>query len=169
MDDIISSTSLEQPPRLREYHSHLLTKDINSDQDPPLQLEEFVGCQNWALLIVGEIAALDAWKKDMKKGGKLSTAQLVQRVNVIHQGSDSSIASLDVLRSGQERGPKPGPADFELYSHKPYSRDFNGSITRIWAYAARLYFLVVVSGWKLTILDIRNNVTQMIKLFAELA
>ncbi|KAH8582381.1 fungal-specific transcription factor domain-containing protein, partial [Bisporella sp. PMI_857] len=92
VDDIISSTSLEQPPRLREYHPYLLTNDLKPDQEVPLQLEDFIGCQSWALLLVGEIAALDAWKKVMKKGGTLSMAQMVQRASVIERGLHEGLA-----------------------------------------------------------------------------
>jgi hypothetical protein len=85
VDDIVSSTSLASRPRLREYHAHLLTTDLKPELEVPLQLEDFIGCQSWALLLAGEIAALDAWKKEMKKDGALPTTQLVQRASMIRR------------------------------------------------------------------------------------
>ena len=174
VNDIISSTSLERPPRLQKYHPHLLTNDLIPDQEAPLQLEDFVGCQNWALLLVGEIAALDAWKKDMKKGGTLSMVQLVQRASVIEQGLHDGLASLNLCDSRQRRNPKPtGPievlAQCRLYDHNPCAPDGCISLTRIWAYAARTYLLIVVSGWQPANPEVRNCVAGTIKLFAELS
>ncbi|KAF2180359.1 hypothetical protein K469DRAFT_741192 [Zopfia rhizophila CBS 207.26] len=174
VDDIISSTSLERPPRLREYHPHLLANDLKPDQEVPLELEDFIGCQNWALLLVGEIAALDAWKKDMKKGGTLSTVQLVQRAGVLERGLDDGLARLDVLDPRQRRSSKPTGAidvlaEYNLYNRQPCAPDVRTSFTRIWAHAARTYLLIVVSGWQPANPQVRNSVARTIDLFTGLA
>lgn len=170
VDDIISSTSLEHRPRLHQYHPHLLTNDGTPDQESPLELEDFMGCQNWALLLVGEIAALDAWKKDMKKSGSLSIVQVVQRAGVIERDLHDGLARLDESDPRQRRGPKSTVLlDLEkLYNHQPLSPDACISLTRIWAHAAHIYLLIVQSGWESANPDVRNCVARTIDLFMEL-
>ncbi|KFY81646.1 hypothetical protein V500_11223 [Pseudogymnoascus sp. VKM F-4518 (FW-2643)] len=175
VDDIVSSTSLESAPRLHEYHPHLLSNDLSPEEGAPLQLENFVGCQNWVLVLVGEIAALDRWKKDMRKGGTLLMAQLVQRASVIQQQLDDGLARLKLSqgKQQQESHEHPRPIDvltqYGLHGHKPNMLDDCTSITRIWAYAARTYLLIVVSGWQPANLEIRSGVARTIELFSHLA
>jgi hypothetical protein len=64
--DIVASTSLERAPLLRNYHSRILADSAPEQITGPLDLSAFVGCDNWVLLAVGEISALDAWKKKKK-------------------------------------------------------------------------------------------------------
>lgn len=174
VDDIISSTSLEHSPKLREYYPDLLTNDLKPDQEVRLQLEDFIGCQTWALLLVSEIAALDAWKKDMKKSGMLSTVQLVQRSGVIERDLHDGLARLGASDSRQQRSPKPiRPVDVfaecMLCNHQPGAQDGCTPLTRIWAHAARTYLLIVVSGWQPANPEVRNSVARTIELFTELA
>ena len=172
VEDIISSTSLECPPRLREYYPYLLANDLNPDQEAPLQLEHFIGCQSWAMLLVGEIATLDAWKKDMKKGDKLSMSQLVQRAGMIERGLNEGLARLDVSDS-QQPGPKPSLGigvltAYKLHNNEPRVPDGCISLTRIWAHAARTYLLVVVSGWQPANAEVRSSVARTIELLKAL-
>ncbi|EON95746.1 putative c6 transcription factor protein [Phaeoacremonium minimum UCRPA7] len=53
--DIIASTSLEQPPRLQAYHQRLLIGSGCPDDEPLVKLENFVGCQNWVLILIAEL------------------------------------------------------------------------------------------------------------------
>jgi hypothetical protein len=55
---LVSSTYIEEPPGLLEYHTRLLKKCGSPNDKPPLNLD-FIVYENWVMLQVGEIAALD--------------------------------------------------------------------------------------------------------------
>lgn len=176
--DTLASTALQQPPRLQHWHHHLLSdvdeetrkKIPESEKEqttPHINLEEFVGVQNWAALAISEISALDSWKKEMKRTGSLSVTQLVARGQVIqHQIS----ASLQMLSE---------PDTKQTYSHSvlqystdgvPLARAMHGTDlnTRIWAHGALIYLSVVLSGWQPASYEIRNSVAQTIELLTRL-
>ncbi|KAL2866904.1 Zn(II)2Cys6 transcription factor [Aspergillus lucknowensis] len=172
--DVISSTALEQSPRLREYHGDLLIKS-HCGKEPALPLEDFFGCQSWAILLVGEIAALDAWKKDMKKHRTLTIAQLLKRASIIEEELQSRLARLDSNPDEQCRVDRPArPSDLlqtlnpPSSSHHPCPSDTTKTVTRIWAYAARMYLHIVLSGWQIATPEVRDDVIQIIELFTNL-
>ena len=164
--DIIASTSLEQPPRLIEYHPHLLADLDNGEPDfgmVPVQLSSLVGCQNWVLLAVSRITLLDAWKKDMKKAAGLSTIELVDRASHISRTLNDGISRLDKATSGPR---KDNSLNFRSYVNGHLSTSSRSSTipTRIWAHAAHIYLAVVVSGWQPSNAEIRRGVSQMLDL-----
>ncbi|KAG4437135.1 hypothetical protein IFR05_007397 [Cadophora sp. M221] len=164
VNDIISSTSLEQAPRLQRYHKLLLTDD-RSPGDIPLQLEDFVGYENWALLLIGEISSLDAWKKEQKKAGALSMMRLVQKASEIEQRLRDGLIQLDNPNHSSRQASKlSNPLAFFL----PASPDISHLLTKIWAYAAHIYLHTVVSGWQPASPEIRDNVTKLIISFQNL-
>ena len=161
VNDIISSTSLEHAPRLQKYHRHLLTSNHNSGHFP-LQLEDFVGHENWILLLIGEISALDAWKKEMKKSGALSMMQLVHRASDIEQRLHHGCATLEKPgHTSRMRLKSPNPLEFFLY--KPL--DTSAALTKIWAYAAHIYLHTIVSGWQPASAEVKDNVAKLIVAF----
>ncbi|KAK9236435.1 fungal-specific transcription factor domain-containing protein [Lipomyces kononenkoae] len=94
-DDVIASTVLQEQPRLYEYHRSLLG---NIDRtDPPINLEAALGCQNWALLQIGEIVVLDAWKRRGKRAGNLDVMQLVHRATAIKDSLESHLTRLEPM------------------------------------------------------------------------
>ncbi len=164
--DIIASTSLEQPPRLTEYHPHLLADLDNGEPDfgmVPVQLSSLVGCQNWVLLAVSRITLLDAWKKDMKKAAGLSTIELVDRASHISRTLNDGISRLDKATSGPR---KDNSLNFRSYVNGHLSTSSRSSTipTRIWAHAAHIYLAVFVSGWQPSNAEIRRGVSQMLDL-----
>ncbi len=163
--DIIASTSLKQPPRLTEYHPHLLADLDNGEPDfgmVPVQLSSLVGCQNWVLLAVSRITLLDAWKKDMKKSARLSTIELVDRASHISRTLNDGISRLDKATSGPQ---KDKSLNFRSYFNGHLSTSSRSTIsTRIWAHAAHIYLAVVVSGWQPSNAEIRCGVSQMLEL-----
>ena len=164
VNDVISSTSLEQAPRFQKYHRYLLTNDHHNGHFP-LQLEDFVGHENWVLLLIGEISALDAWKKEMKKSGALSMMQLVHRASDIEQRLRDGCAALDEPGYTSRMRLKPtNPLEFFLY--KPV--DTTAALTKIWAYAAHIYLHTVVSGWQPASDEVKDNVSKLIVAFKTL-
>ncbi|KAH7360401.1 fungal-specific transcription factor domain-containing protein [Rhexocercosporidium sp. MPI-PUGE-AT-0058] len=164
VNDIISSTSLEQAPRLQKYHKYLLTDD-NASGDVPLQLEDFVGHENWVLLLIGEISTLDAWKKEQKKAGALSMMQLVEKASDIDQRLRIGLARLDNPNHSSRLSSKPvNPLAFFL----PQPLDISRALTKIWAYAAQIYLHTAVSGWQPANTEITANVANLILSFQNL-
>ena len=168
-DDIIASTSLEQPTRLRGYYDGLLYNH-EPERKPLLQLERFVGCQNWVLLEINGIAELAAWKKEEKRAGTLNTLSLYRRACTIGAG----------LQEGLERLDDPRPqtalstflvdiiAESEVDRLRPCKPDTSATTTRIWAYAARTYLYTVFPKWGPRKHDLlREDISRALVLFKE--
>lgn len=165
-DDIIASTVLQERPRLYEYHRSLL--DGVDGVEPPIDLAAAVGCQNWALLQIGEIAALDAWKQQCERAGNLDVMKLVHRATAIND-------PLEVHLTRLETGPVPIPQNSEAGSlldvltsghcqQSEQSASQSSLVTRVWAHAAFLYLSVVVSGWQPANIDVRHHVGRIVEL-----
>ena len=164
--DIIASTSIEQLPRLNEYHPYLLAELDNGQSDfgmVPIQLSSLVGCQNWVLLAVSQITLLDAWKKDMKKAARLSMIELVNRASHISRTLKDGIPRLDRATSGPQED---NSLNFRSYvdGHLSTSSRSSATPTKIWAHAAHIYLAVVVSGWQPSNAEIRSGVSQILEL-----
>ncbi|KAK9365537.1 fungal-specific transcription factor domain-containing protein [Lipomyces kononenkoae] len=167
VDDIIASTCMKEPPRLLEYHARLLTNGGSDDERPPLNLEDFIGCENWVMLQIGEIAALDAWKKSIKKAGKLDMMALGARASAIKQALLGNLARLDAAANT----PKTNWLGLlTLYNDQLPSMPggCTAFVTRVWAHAALLYLSVVVSGWQPKSDGIRENVVRTLVLLEQM-
>ena len=164
LDDIIASTALQEQPKLYGYHHSLL--DATEDAGSSINLEPIVGCQNWALLQIGEIAALDAYKTRCKIAGNLDVMELVHRAMVIR---DSLVAQLTRLEADPAIGSKGGSSVLDVFtpyysqSSKPLAVQ-GCLVTRVWAHAALIYLFVVVSGWQPASADVRYHVGAVIEL-----
>ncbi|GKT64289.1 transcriptional regulatory protein ume6 [Colletotrichum tofieldiae] len=175
--DIISATALERPPSLQGYHQHLLSprKEECLEIEPRLRLEEYFGCQSWVLQLIGEIATLDAWKKETRRAGSLSMTHLVSRAACLELALREGIACMDnqcpqLMGSDELTScagscsmtdyPPPHPTHVDttrlppdpltLYQHQQTRDTVEASKvhTKIWAYAALTYLSTVVSGWQ---------------------
>jgi C6 transcription factor Pro1 len=170
-DDIIASTSLERPANLLDYYPSLLVDrpcpELGSGLEPALQLADVFGCQNWALVSIGHIAALDAWKKSRKQVNQLSMAELVHRGATIDQVLRDGLASLEASEPQHGHG---FSTEFDMLGfHLPREPDTVKIITRIWALSACSYLFITISGWQLDHPDLRKNVARTITLLTELS
>lgn len=170
LDDIIASTVLQEEPTLYEYHHSLLCG--NYVLETPVDLEAIVGCQNWALLQIGQIAALDAWKQRCKTAGNLNVMDLVSRATTI---KDSLETHLEILGTDPVPDPAAGATsllDIFAADHGNRHADTNANspasqtrlVTRVWAHTALAYLSVVVSGWQPASVDVRHNVGRVVEL-----
>ena len=164
LDDIIASTVLQEPPRLYEYHHSLLSSSDSTE--PVINLGASVGCQNWALLRIGEIAALDAWKQRCKKAENLDIIQLVHRATSIKDSLEADLERLetDPVIIPQDSGSLLDvfTADYCQQSQTPASQ--GSLVTQVWAHAAIVYLFVVVSGWQPASVDVRYHVGRIVEL-----
>jgi hypothetical protein len=163
-DDIIASTALQQQPKLYEYHRCLLG---NTDgTEPPINLEAAIGCQNWALLEISEIAMLDTWKQGCKRAGNLDVMELVHRATAI---KGSLEAHLTRLETDSDFIPQSGSSLLDLFKvdSRPQSKSSAKQsvlVTCVWAHAALIYLLVVVSGCQPASVDVRYHVERIVEL-----
>lgn len=160
--DIIASTVLGQLPRLREHHERVL----GSREKPRLNLEHIVGCENWVLLSIADIIELDLWKKKAKKSGALSLMDLMQRASRITQDLENGLASSS---SSDNQNARNKDGIFSMFNPQRGQTIDDNMVTRIWANAARLYLLVVLSGWQPGSSEIREIVSKNLDLLKNLA
>ena len=159
VDDIVISTALARSPRLQEHHRPLLgpsARDANMGMDDAgdgaLDPAGIIGCCAWVLLLVGEIAGLDAWKKDQQKHGRLDMMQLCRRADTIEQALHKGIEELSLLgitpeANGSGSNVMSPSIRFWQQSAVP-PENSRAKITAIWAHAALIFLSVVVSGWQ---------------------
>ncbi|OQU97022.1 Fungal Zn2-Cys6 binuclear cluster domain-containing protein [Cladophialophora immunda] len=166
LDDIVASTALQEKPVLYKYHHSLLS---GTDQSgPPIDLEAICGCQNWVLLQISEIAALDAWKQECKRAGDLDVMELVRRAAPI---KNTLVAQLSRVEANPAIASKSASSIldglFTPYYHGEHPEQVfahTALVTRVWAHAALLYLFVVVSGWQPTSGDVRHHVSRIVDL-----
>ncbi|ATZ58388.1 hypothetical protein BCIN_16g01860 [Botrytis cinerea B05.10] len=166
-DDIIASTALQERPKLYDYHQSLLCKNDGIDAVPPINLETTVGCQNWVLKQIGEIAVLDAWKKHCKAAGNLDVIELVQRAAAIKKTLEAQVSRFesDLASVSQESNLLDDMFAAEDYTGQARTIARQTSlVTRIWAHSTFLYLSVVVSGWQPANPDVRYHVAQVLEL-----
>lgn len=165
-DDIIASMVLQQQPRLYEWHGSLLL--TNNADEPQINLKDVIGCENWVLVQIGEISALDAWKQRCKGAGNLDIMELVRRATVIKSLLEDRVAQLEIE---PVTTPKKANSLLDTLSghHYQHPRTFvnqTSLVTQVWAHAALIYLFIVVSGWQPASVDVRCHVSRIIELLA---
>ncbi|KAF2735557.1 hypothetical protein EJ04DRAFT_491413 [Polyplosphaeria fusca] len=142
--DVLASTALEREPLLLQFHEDILSNiddgslQYNVDKE---RLSIMVGCQNWVLNALGKASALAVWKKATKAKACLSMTELVRRAQDIEDTLTNGITSLEFNSSRPPELP-----------------------STVWAYAAKIYLAVIVSGWQPSNHDIRHSVSRVLQL-----
>ncbi|KAI0438316.1 fungal-specific transcription factor domain-containing protein [Xylaria telfairii] len=157
-DDIVASTILQEQPRLYGLHQSLL-EDLHGN-GPVIDLEAIIGCQNWALVQIAEIAVLDAWKQRCKSRGTLNVMELVRRATPIKTSLETHLARVN---SGAATPSNEGNGIFDVFTTNDITAGQKPLITRAWAHAALIYLSVVVSGWQPASPEILNHATCIIR------
>ncbi|KAL4875458.1 fungal-specific transcription factor domain-containing protein [Aspergillus karnatakaensis] len=165
--DILASTALEQAPKLQKYHDNLLHNTSSPNRKPHLRIEDILGCETWVFPILSEIAALAAWKKDMKRRRRLTTTQLVQRAATIEQKLQEGLSRINSTTETPTNHLSTPPLENNIpYPyHQPNNHPPTQTVTAIWAHAARIYLHVTLSGWQTATPEIRDSVTATTALF----
>lgn len=165
LDDIIASTVLQEKPRLYEYHYGLLDSGINAS-DPLINLEAVVGCQNWVLQLIGEIAVLDAWKQNCKRAGNLDVIELVRRATTIKDSLETRLTQLEaepvVASKDNSTLLDVLATDYSQTSKTPTT--LSPLVTRVWAHASLIYLFTIVSGWQPANVEVRYHVNCIVDL-----
>jgi hypothetical protein len=166
-DDIIANTALQERPQLYDYHHSLLCKSDGVDSVPPTNLETTMGCQNWVLKQIGEIAVLDAWKKHCKAAGNLDVGELVHRATAIKKTLEAHVSRFETDLASVPQESSLLDDMFAAEDHSEQARTIarqSSLVTRIWAHSAFLYLSVIVSGWQPANADVRHHVAQVLEL-----
>lgn len=87
--DIFASLSTGRPPRL-PYQGWLRTPGLNT--------ADLMGCQNWVLVAIGDLAHFDTWKEQQESEGLLSIRELAGKAQEIEMRLENGIQSLDLSR-----------------------------------------------------------------------
>jgi hypothetical protein len=142
--DILACVSTGSAPVLQEYHATFLT-----GIEPLVQLDGVMGCRSDVMIIISEIAGLEAWKKQSKSQGKLSNIKLVTRATNIETNLEAVASSLA-----------------DVMSRSPGDRY---EVTQLFASAALVYLHVVVSGFQFSLPEIRDTVALSMTMFEQLS
>ncbi|KAF3403337.1 Transcriptional regulatory protein UME6 [Talaromyces pinophilus] len=164
-DDIIASTVSQEQPKLYDYHRCLLHSSDGTE--PPINFETVVGCQNWVLLHISEIAMLDTWKQGCKSAGNLNMIDLVHRATPIKDSLEAHLTQLG--KNMADPGSRQGSILLEMFmvgysQHSKTPSAQTALVTQVWAHATLLYLSVVVSGWQPASVEVRYHVDKIIEL-----
>jgi hypothetical protein len=171
--DVLSSVTLASAPRLHQYHDVIIpaceefSKSIEPVPAGPLSMDEFFGLPNWIVQLLGNVAALESWKRVQKQMGSLSANELVARGKVLSDGIKTGI---EILENNPElRCPSQGA--FPLLVADPVTgahAEEQPRFQMIWLLATLSYLNVVVSGWQPSSPEIRWSVSKATELLASL-
>ncbi|KAK0102565.1 hypothetical protein ONS95_006176 [Cadophora gregata] len=104
-----------------EYLTHL--------EDGTIRLEQLMGCRNWAMIAIREIADLEAWKIDMQRHSTLDIPMLYRKGAAIESRLANGLKSLKT------------PAIEQAYIDQ-----ISDLTTEIYALSAQIYLSIVLSG-----------------------
>ncbi|KFY98851.1 hypothetical protein V498_01179 [Pseudogymnoascus sp. VKM F-4517 (FW-2822)] len=125
-----------------------------------IYLDKIMGCENWAMLLIMEIAFLDDWKKNLQISAQLSMRELVTRAAQIERRLEDGIRDNSTTLS--------------KLTNRSISSTILGTgvqeqthlillITRVFACSAHVYLDVVVSGAYPEMPGIRESVSRTIE------
>ncbi|KAK1065082.1 hypothetical protein LTR74_008194 [Friedmanniomyces endolithicus] len=165
VDDIVASTALNVPPRLQRHHQALLTNIDALNARPAIDLQDFVGCQNWIMLQLANVSALAAEKHIAKQAGTLDMTKIVADAIGI------KYILLDSLSHLTAPTPEPKKSNIlDLFASRYQANTLPADsilVTRAWAHATLAYLSVVVSGWHPAHPEIRENVSRVLELMTQ--
>lgn len=156
-DDIIASVILQEQPKLYRYYRSLLS-GIDGINKPLINLESVLGLKNDTLVQIGEIATLEAWKRQCSEAGNLDVTELVHRATAV---KESLVAILMHLDTDSGTVPDADQSLLDAFNQPPTQGSL---VTRVWTHAALIYLSTVVSGWQTACTDVRSNVSRILEL-----
>ncbi|OBT67210.1 hypothetical protein VE03_02777 [Pseudogymnoascus sp. 23342-1-I1] len=123
-------------------------------------LDEIMGCENWAMLLIMDIAFLNDWKQNLQISAQLSMRELVTRATHIERRLEDGIRDNPSRLSQSTNHGIPSILRTGVQEPKPTHHIL--LITRIFACSALVYLNVVVSGAYPEIPEIRESVSRTI-------
>ena len=151
--DILSCASLHNDAHLPNNLSYLSAYDI--------RLDNIMGCENWAMILISQISQLSAWKTAQQALGCLSIKELLARGSTIEEELNSKLKK-NMLDIGK---PVPHPESASCQRLGIVSSKSNLVITRVFASAALTYLHTVISGAHPALPEIKSSVANTIEAF----
>lgn len=155
--DIISQASGLQPPHPPHLGYHFLLSPPADDPDgePLLDLKNMMGCENWAMLVLLDIATLAAWKKSCLQTSPptLNLIELHLRAAAIRHKLETGISNMLL----QQKGLQPDSIDHD-----------RKAVTHLFALSAFTYLAAVVHGTRPSQSTIRAAITRTLPVLATL-
>jgi hypothetical protein len=169
--DILSSTTLEIAPRLQQYHEYLVTTGPVDSRDERMQMEKLMGCQGWVLVLIGEVAALAAWKRGaITAGSKVLQDESKARGESIAKRLDMTMTEIEwATQVSIELDPIAALRSYYGSESSAVLAEQHTAVTRIWALAARIYLSITTSGWQPENAIVRESVASALHLFSGLS
>jgi C6 transcription factor Pro1 len=135
-----------------------------------LELSAFVGYKTWALVVIAEIAALNAWKKE--NTSSLAQSELLWRAGTILQSIQKGIDN-EQNHHSQADGSQENNDFKVLAAHyhagsSPDGRQATTSfVTRTWAHAARIYLFTVTWQNEMPHRELQQDLQQILNLLQD--
>jgi C6 transcription factor Pro1 len=149
--DILSSATTGSKPEYPDVFSSLL-----HIEDGRIQLCKLMGCKNWAMVVIMDIATLAEWKSLGQRRGNLSLRELARRAASIEERLKAGIV---------ENLKRPLDPQIDPCGVRSLESQY---VTHVFACAAQTYLHVVLSGAYPEISEIKESVTATIKAFRSL-
>lgn len=136
--DIIACVSTGAQPHLADHHYNLLSATADFDEPNTVQLDRVMGCQNWAMIIISQVAVLaSAHREDNPDIQALTVAAKDIQRRLAHHNEQTltELTSLQLIHNGTP----PHHLPF-IYTH--YTTLL---VTHIFASAAVIYLQTVIT------------------------
>lgn len=181
--DVMASITLERAPRLQRYHDAIIpglyseSCRANAQTVGPIFMDDFTGLHNWVVRVIGDVAALDAWRKEKQQQlCKLSAwgaACAVLDHDEFHARARVLVDSINAALPGLDQQADYQKAKTMLANivEDPFSgigtvvtENLQGfhpilaALNALWLRATLIYLYTVVHGWRPDHPDIRPNV-----------
>lgn len=137
--DVVSCITSGKSPRLLSFHQHAVSCSS------AIKLENIIGVKNWAIFLIGRIAALHENRTQAMQQGHFDAMEFERRTNEIkqeleHALAEYSLASLEI----------PSLSNYASSVEPALNPDIN-IITRVFTLAASIYLYLVVHGYQLEV------------------
>jgi hypothetical protein len=127
---------------------------FDEDVFPQIHFDKLMGCENWVIHLIWEIAIFSEWKTRLEAGGGVSIWEIVRRGSDIKSQLETGL----VTSSGYANGIT--SMDVMTATSEDASKSLVREITRIFASAALVYLEVIISGPHPDLLEIRQGVSK---------
>jgi hypothetical protein len=151
--DILSCASTGSKPFLNLEHGFML-------ESGGIHLEELMGCENWAMIIILDISRLDNWKRESERSHKLSIAELAKRGAQIEERLKDKSVEIPVQETT--------PMRILPRNTLRFLRSSTTEITNIFALSALTYLHIVISGAYPELPEVGESVANTISAFKAL-